>query len=283
MFKLIYKSNKRNRLTNKYEQIEFGKAPYFASYGDIQSYEWEYTDNSDYGRISDFRRGIREYTLPVVISRTNSTEAINHLHDVIDFDVISQQKGRLYYGDTYKEGWFYAATPSDYHEHGHMIAIDLRFITDDSAWIKETNYTINAKDIIEEDVPLSVNTLTDYPVDMAYDLMGHSRKIDVNIKAYAFVKLVINGPATDPKVTIGNNIYEVDYAIRTGERIEIDGRKKTVKMIDINGRETNIFSFRNREHDIFALLPDGANVINTNGSFTTELTVIEERSAAEWI
>lgn len=283
MFRLTYKSNKRDRKTNKFKTIEFGKAPYFASYGDIQSYEWEYTNNSDYGRISDFRRGIREYTLPVVISRTNSAVAINELHDIIEYDVINQKKGRLYYGDTYKEGWFYAGEPTEYRKNDHMVKIELKFITDDSAWIKETSYTINEKDIIAGSAAPDVNTLTDYPVDMAYDLLGKSSKIDVNISAYAFVKMVINGPVSDPKVTIGENIYEVDYAIKQGERIEIDGRKKTVKMIDINGRETNIFSFRNREHDIFALLPDGVNIISTSGSFTLELTLIEERSAAEWI
>jgi hypothetical protein len=283
MFKLIYKSNKRDRKTNAFKTIEFGKAPYFASYGDIQSYEWEYTNNSDYGRVSDFRRGIREYTLPVIISKTSSTNAINELHDIIDFDVINQTKGRLYYGNAYKEGWFYAGTPTEYRRSDHMIKIELKFITDDSAWIKETSYTINSKDIVVGSTTEGVNTLTDYPIDMPYDLVGKSSRIDVNISAYAYVKLVINGPATSPKVTIGDNVYEVDYAIKQGERIEIDGRKKTVKMVDINGRETNIFSFRNREHDIFAMLPDGVNIISTSGSFNLELTVIEERSVAEWI
>lgn len=283
MFKLKYISNKRDRLTNEFMTIEFGKYPYFASYGDMQNYEWDYTDNSDYGRVSDFRRGIREYVLPVVIARSGSASAINRLHEVIDYDVINQTKGRLYYGDAYKEGWFYAGTPSAYKGSDHMMKIELKFITDDSAWLKETKYTINAKDILIGSATEGVNTLVDYPIDMAYDLMGHSSRIDVNINAYAFVKLVISGVANDPRVTIGKNVYEVDYPVGNGERIEIDGRKKTVKHFDANNREKNIFSFRNREHDIFAKLPDGANVIQTSGSFDLELTVIEERSMAEWI
>lgn len=283
MFNLVYKSNKRDRITNEFRTISFGREPYFASYGDIQSYSWDYTDNSDYGRVSDFRRGIREYILPVVVSSTNNADAINDLLEIIDYDVINQQKGRLYYGDSYKEGWFYAAEPSEYRRSDHMIKFDLKFITDDSAWIKSTSYTLNALDGISQSATAGVNTLTDYPIDMAYDLAGGTTRVDVKINAFAFVKLVINGPAIAPQVTIGDNIYEVDYAITEGERIEIDGRKKTVKYININGDAENIFSFRNREHDIFAKLPDGSNVIRTNGGFTLELEVIEERSAAEWI
>ena len=282
MFNLIYKSNKRDRTTNEFLTIEFGKAPYFASYGDMQSYEWDYTDNSDYGRISNFRRGIREYSLPVVVSRTASAEAINHLHEVIDYDVINQTKGRLYYGDTYKEGWFYAGTPESYRKSDHMIKLDLKFITDDSAWIKETTMTVTGKAISGGGTE-GVNTLTDYPVDMAYDLVNDEKVVDVDISAEAFVKLVINGSATAPKITIGDNIYEVDYSIKEGERIEIDGREKTVKMYDINENEFNIFSFRNREHDIFAKLKDGNNIIKSNGSYSYTLMLVEERSMAEWI
>lgn len=282
MFKLIYKSNKRDVTTNKFLTVEFGKAPYFANYGDIQAYQWDYTDNSDYGRISDFRRGIREYTLPVVISRTNSAKAINDLHDIIDYDVVNQQKGRLYYGDCYKEGWFYAGTPSDYHEPSHMIALELKFITDDSAWIKEETYTINSKNIPVGEIE-AVNTFADYPVDFSYDLAGAESVLNVDINAYAFVKLVINGPATSPQVIIGDNIYEVDYAIKTGERLEIDGRNKTVYLYDINNKKVNLFSFRNPDYNIFAKLQDGKNAVRTKGSFSYTLTVIEERSAAEWI
>lgn len=282
MLKLIYKSNKRDRTTGEFKTIEFGKKPYLASYGDIQSYSWDYTNNSDYGRISDFRRGIREYTLPVVISRTNSAQAINNLHDIIDYDVINQTKGRLYYGDQYKEGWFYAGTPGDYHEASHMLVLELKFITDDSAWIKETEKTVTGSSI-SGGATAGVNTLTDYPVDMAYDLVNNEKVVDVEIAAEAFVKLVINGPATSPQIKIGSNVYEVDYAITEGERIEVDGRKKTVKYYDINNREHNVFSYRNRSYDIFAKLPDGNNVIKSNGGFTYTITLIEERSAAEWI
>lgn len=283
MFKFRYISNKRDRLTNEFMTIEFGKYPYFASYGDMQNYEWDYTDNSDYGRVSDFRRGIREYTLPVVIARSGSASAINRLHEVIDFDVMNGTKGRLYYGDAYKEGWFYAGTPSAYKGTDHMIKIELKFITDDSAWLKEAKYFINALDGISDGSSEGVNTLTDYPLDMAYDLANGTSMVDISINAFAYCKIVINGSAIAPSVTIGSNVYEVDYSCDEGERIEIDTRNKTVKHIDINGGETNIFAHRNREHDIFARLTDENNVIKTNGSFTVELTVLEERSMAEWI
>lgn len=283
MFRIKYISNKRDRITNEFKAIDFGSAPYFASYGDLQSYEWDYTDNSDYGRVSDFRRGIREYVLPVVVSRTNSAAAINELHEVLDYDVINQTKGRLYYGDMYKEGWFYAGEPTEYRRNDHMVKIELKFITDDSAWIKETKYFINSLDGVSEGTAEGVNTLTDYPVDMAYDLANGTSIVDISINAFAFCKIVVNGPAIAPAVHIGSNTYEVDYNAGEGERIEIDTRNKTVKHININGGETNIFMFRNREHDIFAKLHDENNVIRTNGSFTVELTVIEERSQAEWI
>lgn len=282
MFKLKYVSNKRDKVTNEFKAVTFGKAPYFASYNDLNNYEWEYTNNSDYGRVSDFRRGIKTYTLPVVISRTNSTKAINELHEIIDYDVIQQKKGRLYYGDYYKEGYFYAGSASAYKRTDHMIKLELQFVTDDSAWIKETTKTITNKAVIGSGTS-GVNTLSDYPVDMAYDLVNNEKIVDVDIAAEAYIKLVINGAATAPKITIGDNIYEVDYTIRDGERIEIDGRKKTVKFFDINNHELNIFSFRNREHDIFAKLPDGNNIIKSNGAYTFTLTLIEERSAAEWI
>lgn len=283
MFKLKYISNKRDRLTNEFMTIEFGKYPYFASYGDMQNYEWDYTDNSDYGRVSDFRRGIREYVLPVVIARSGSASAINRLHEVIDYDVMNGVKGRLYYGDAYKEGWFYAGTPSAYKGTDHMIKIELKFITDASAWIKETSYTINAHDIIVGTETEGVNTFSDFPIDFNYDLVGGSSRIDVEINAYAYMKLIINGSATAPAVTIGDNVYSVDYAITDGERIEIDTRKKTVMYYDVNNRARNIFSFRDREHDIFAKLQNGSNIIETNGVFDIQLTVIEERSMAEWI
>lgn len=102
------------------------------------------------------------------------------------------------------------------------------------------------------------------------------------------VRIVVQGPAERPAVTIGGNMYAVDVVLDGGQYLEIDGARKTIRVVHDDGRSENVFSKRVGSQVVgggeysFAEVPVGESDVVWNGAFKIAVTVIEQRSEPRW-
>ena len=70
--------------------------------------------------------------------------------------------------------------------------------------------------------------------------------------------------------------------IGAGESLLIDSPSKTITLTKASGEKVNWFDNRSRESYIFQPIPPGQNIVERNGDFGIDLTVIEKRSEPKW-
>lgn len=281
--------DKMKYVNSKGQVIEFGQAPYYVKYNEIRKYSWAYDMYQSYNRIARFNRGLSERQLPVIIvaaSVAACTAAKNRLHEVIDYDVQKKTKGKLYIGDYYISGYFFSAEPSSYLESGCKANITLNFVAEKSVWIRELKTEFLRKS--EDESSGSGTTLGtksppyDYPYDYLIDDVTHTTIINESITDAAVV-IIVNGFAENPSIRIGQNLYEFELTVERGEYLKIDGLNKEATLVDLSGNSSSVFGYRNKEHDLFAKVPEGTNSVSWSGSFEFTITLYEERTEPKWI
>lgn len=65
------------------------------------------------------------------------------------------------------------------------------------------------------------------------------------------VLLRIYGPAQDPAIKIGDNLYQINTTLEANERLEIDTMKKKAVKITAHGDEINVFNDRNKDNRLY--------------------------------
>ena len=111
---------------------------------------------------------------------------------------------------------------------------------------------------------------------VAQFLLGYPAFADANFK------LVIYGAVTNPAITIGGHVYQVNCTVAAGEYLTIDSLTKKIFLTGSGGAVTNKFNDRNRDSYIFEKIPAGANAVAWSGSFGFDVTIYEERSEPKW-
>ena len=280
--------DKMKYVNSKGQTILFGQAPYYIKYNEIRKYSWSYETYQSYNRIARFNRGLSERQLPVVIiagDAADCTAAKNHLHDVIDYDVQKKQKGKLYIGDYYLNGYFFSSEPSAFLESGLKANINLSFVAEKSVWIKELKTEFLSTSHETSEASGTAKGLNSPPYGYPYDYLAEDSThmtITNNAITDAAVVIIINGYAYNPSVRIGSNLYEFDLTVERGEYLKIDGLNKEAVLVDLAGNSESVFGYRNKEHDLFAKIPEGNNAVSWNGAFEFTVTLYEERTEPKW-
>lgn len=83
-------------------------------------------------------------------------------------------------------------------------------------------------------------------------------------------------------VKIGDNTYQVNVSLNASERLEIDSRRKTVKLVHTDGYAENVLWSAVKEYYIFEKIASGTQIIAWNGSFSFDLILIDKRSEPLW-
>lgn len=94
--------------------------------------------------------------------------------------------------------------------------------------------------------------------------------------------LRIYGSVSKPLVKIGDNTYQVNVSLNAGERLEIDSRRKTVKLVHTDGYAENVLWSAVKEYYIFEKIVAGTQIVAWNGSFSFDLILIDKRSEPLW-
>ena len=268
-----------NHLGQRFEGLANGV---YLNYNDLRDYQWSFdTTNS---RISRFYRTTTSRKLPLAVVCKTGDEAVkvkNRLLELAEVDIEAMKPGKVIVGDYYTTGYITASVKSDYMVNRRFCKISLTLTSDDPMWYKEQTHSFfpgSSGDTVQGEG-------ADYPYDYSFDY-ATSKNANLivcdSIRDNAF-KLRIYGAITDPTVVIGGHVYAINGTIGVGESLLIDSPSKTITLNKASGEKVNWFDNRSRESYIFQPIPPGQNIVERNGDFGIDLTVIEKRSEPKWI
>lgn len=262
------------------EVIEFGKKGLFSNSNDLRDYEWAY--DSSRSRAENFRKGVVQKTIPVVMSAESKKKCIdlkNRLYEVCEKDIIAEQKGKLYIGDYYLECYVFSSVKSNYLDVATLMNLSLKVVTDGGRWMKEELHKY-------KHVPDVLTEGKGYEYDYAYDYSAMTDHIDKlivdDIKPCDFV-LTIRSGAVDPVIYVDDHYYSAKCVVGAGEKLVINSADLTITLIKADGEQVNMFKYRDKQSDVFAKITPGSHRVMWNGNYDFELKIIHERSEPKWI
>lgn len=259
------------------DEIVFGDGITFANHNDLRDYVWDY--EMQFGKISNFKRSSTTKTIPIVIKTDTPHNLIklkNRLFNVFERDVLSDKKGRLYIGDYYFECFIVEGRYVDYLDNRTVMNKEISIVTDTPQWILEDNFSFSKDNDIKE--------VSYYPYDYNRQYSsGHNVGSMVSDSySKSDFRIEVEGPALNPEITIGGNVYSVNVGLSDNERLIIDSRDKIVSKIRSSGNESNEFNNRLKSLNIFKRVESGYNLVSWNGDFNFKLKLFLERSEPEW-
>lgn len=265
-------------------ELNLTQWPYMYSSGDIYDFMWSYEMASgNLDRITEFYKAPLE--MPIKISIMADTEedflnAVNHLFETTETDIIDLIPGKLYLGDMYMKCYIRGIKKAKFNAGIEFMFSELNVIAEKPSWITESTKSF---------LPANKGTdylYLDYPYDYDHDYSPDVMPVEyINLDHYASCDylLKIYGPAIDPAVTIGGIVRQVYTTLEAGQCLLIDSRDKTVKRVFSDGAVLNEFNNRRRgTKSIFEQIIPGLNEIIWNNAFGFDLTLFIARSEPAW-
>lgn len=253
----------------------------------FHEYEWEYDGYElRYGSaITRFIKSAVEYEAKLYFygSRINRREQIEALHADFERDITAQTPGRLIWGDCYID--VYAMKSSTYAGGNDLITEnDVTFFCPYPFWIQEKKVSVVAIDqesLITETDKAYTDVKYGYPY--SYTIKPTSTWLSLDYYADCDFRLIAYGPFSTLYVTIGGNVYNIDYAADASEYIVIDNRavgnlKGQAYLVRANGEKVNVFDYRNPLYSLFEKIKAGNITISYSRTYGIDLTLFMERS-----
>ena len=247
--------------------------------GDLRSVAWSY--DLTIGNLTGLNRPASDRTARITCTDPDRLDA---MRSAFYADLIRRTPGTLTVNGQWSQRC-YATTSEPDHTAPNLVTADITFAMLDGVWRRELE-TIQCT-VHQDD---SANAWLDLPCDLPIDLQATRMNVSVaNPLPYAIPwRIIIYGPASNPRISIGANEHMVDVLVPDGGYLTIDSIAKTVTLTAANGDTSNEFgnARRGRGVDggeyIFQPIPSGTTTVEWDGSFGFDLTPIEERSAPPW-
>ena len=265
------------------ETIKFDNSEHIIlAHSDLRDYVWNYDTESD--RITEFKlTGKTEKSLPVRIFGTKDDvrEARNRLFRVINADITANKPGALWYDDYYMTGYIYESTKARYMpDYGN---ISLKFITDNPYWIKENLLTFRPGQSVDSS---DFWKYKKYPYRYAYRYVDSSANQTVTNEALSPAPFILKiyGAATNPDISIGQDHHKINTTLSAGQTLILTAidNNKTIRRINADGTETNLFNARDKEIDVFKQIPTGTFSVSWSGDYIFDIIVFDRRSEPPW-
>lgn len=263
------------------QAIELDALPvHVGTANDLRGREWDYSLR--YRSITGVNRPAREVTMDAwILQRTEA----DRMRRIFDRDVACGTPGTFVaYGKWEQRGYVTAMDARGIY--ADTLAQRLTVVLLDGVWRKENIAHFDP----EADDPGEEYGYLDYTHDYAYDYSENAKPDSITASDYvpSAVKLVIFGPVTDPTVTIGGNLYQVDVTVPSGGYLLVDGLAKTVALVTANGTVTNVFDKATRGTGegggsyIFQPLPVGESSVTWDRTFGFDVHYYDEEGEPPW-
>lgn len=275
------------------EKIVFGpESGIYLNYNDLRDFSFAVTSNSN--RIKSLSRTqivAKKLPLVIAIDSEGADEIKNKLYETLAKDSVNNKYGRIYIGECYYQCFMTGNKKSDYLIKKGYLKIDLEMSTDRPYWVREiVSKDFDPDGIITNRVGYAVvgyARVSGSPEEIIPGTIFDDETKGASITNTHFTEcdceIIVNGPAENPYIMIGANVYNIDVDVASGQQLKINTKTKEIKLINNTGAETNVFMYRNKEHDAFEKIKMGYNRVLWNGSYTITITLLEERDEALWI
>lgn len=251
----------------------------------FHDYEWKYEISElQYGaNIDRFRKDVAEYEFELVFTGSKGSRQIqiDALHADFERDIVNQTPGRIVWGDCYIDGYAVASVTEPFDGVHVWTRNTIKFMCPYPFWIQEKTYSYTP---VSPDLRETDKEYTDvhYGYPYSYVLGGGGMSIDLDYYAGCDFKLTAFGAFSELYVTMGGNIYNVNYPVDSASYMVIDSRQtgnmKGEAYVMTGGNKVNVFDFRNPYHSLFAKIPAGIITIQYPRTYGIDLTLFMERS-----
>ncbi len=263
-------------VNNKGKVIEFDGKKYFTNSLSLRDYNWDY--DTEYNKIKNFNKNApttKKMEISVKLSENEQNiKNFNSIFEIFEDDVLSKIPGKLYIGDYYFKCFVIASEKQNIYPQ-NILNLDLTLVSDTNCWTKESTFEFDI------DTNLSGHGYV-YGYPYRYASTGIKSFLNDTFSDCDF-RLRIFGPATNPLIYIGDNIYKVNYSVNPREYLEINSFQKTLDLVQIDGTHVSVLNYRDRDNYIFQKIVPGMNYISWSNGFSFEITVFDERSEPPWI
>ena len=270
------------------ESIDLCRSPlWVSSFNDCRSYEYERIEQNGFFFGYQKRRNV-EKALDLQYYKSDRAEWLRfreEFYKIVNYDAVSGAYGRLYFGEWYGVGSFPKEAVTTYDRIRGLWTSTLGFFMPVEVWRRDLPSFVfdgNQNDASNDSDQILANYPSNYP--RGYTTGNIESTIETDTAFPSPFEMVIFGACTDPSVTIGSHVYNVNVTVPAGSRLIINSMDKTIKVYDAQNRATNAFALQNHDADkyIFEPIPSGVLNVRYQNIPRMILTVTEERSAPKW-
>lgn len=267
--------DKMTYISSANKRIEFGVGNILINTNDVRDYKWKYSQN--FKQIFSFQKETVTKTIPVLIYGDDVAEVANNLFNIIEYDLLTKQYGKLYIGDYYMNGYFIASAKNSYTVRG-VLKFDLTFVSDNPFWIREKLYRYRPN------VPRPSDEYSDNLIRRDGGVyIINSGLVSENMEIVFYSGW--GGSWVNPQITIGGHLYKVNVTLSPiSENIILNTADKTIVAKNkVTGATENLFKYRDKTSYIFQKVPSGLQELtNLPNDFAIDIKIIEERSEPKW-
>lgn len=249
----------------------------------FHNYAWRYSykekNNGIY--VNKFSKNEAQY--PMILSVYGSLdrrkELLNNFLDITEYDVARNMPGKLWYGEWYLE--CFVIESSTVPNENYYTEREIVIMGPSNEWVKENKMTFLGKSNVQT---VSDVSNANYPKDYPYDYESKVAKGTIINEGYADedFKMTIYGPAINPSVMIGKNLYQIYTEVKESEYLVIDTLNAVTSQYDKYGNETPKWNSRHKDYRIFEKIPVGINNVIWPGDFGFDIVTYEKRSEPKW-
>lgn len=284
MVEIKYKSSNGNEYSLTGDKMR-------ATAGNFHKYIWKKNvRKSKYGDIlKEFTKEAISYSITLNFrgSLESRKQLLDKLRDDFERDISTMNPGTIFFGNYYIKGFVIESETKVSEIWNNWSQDAITIYCPFPFWIQEETFQFLPPVSETQEQSETIKTY-DYTYDACvypteretpYLINDHYDSCDF--------KMLVYGPRSQTNITIGENIYHVNYAIQDGEYMVIDSREtakpgERVYLVRKNGETLNLFDYRNPKYSIFAKIPPGTSAVRC-GDAGMDITIYKRRSEPKWI
>ena len=286
--------------------------PLFSKTWNLSTFESMLTNSSRLDRIYRTSKEMKVIAQVFADSDAEYRQLMKQINDVTEIDLIHNKPGKLYVDEYYLECYINIIEPKEYDDMFHYIDNEMTITSVYPHWIKEItkSFYVNSEIVLkQQEMNQSKESIQDPKGSMSYPYgypyryhSSYAKKVSRPYYGYNYAygrsrmlsrilnenyapsgfHITVFGPCINPEIFIGMNRYLVYTTIGEGEYLTICSRTREIIKHAINGVTVDVFNSRDKERNVFELIPPGCHTVGWNNQFAFDFTLYNERSEPVW-
>ena len=255
-------------VNSKGEEVNFSSSPFFTNSKHLRQFMSGFSD----GVINTTSEGEIELLTVMLVNNTEK----NKVFDILDYDAVTNQVGRLYVND-----WFvpccFKGVSSIAYEDDNTFKGTLSFVAPKYEFLKETTYVLYPN--------IGGGVGMNFPYNYPHNFSAQKTsiiKITNSTASNADFVFEFTGAAPYVEFAIGDTKYLVNAQILAGEKFVLNTHEKKIYKSK-DGKDVDLFGLADDSTYVFTQIPSGVQVLSWQGDFSVRFTLIEHRRYPEWI